>query len=60
MVNREKRLEKGIQSIDEQIRIHEEKIKTAEEEGNIERVDYYEKELAKFKREKEKKEELLK
>lgn len=41
MVKRNKRLEKGIESIIEQIRLHEEKKFKAEEEGNIELADYY-------------------
>ena len=45
MVNRKKRLAKGINSLDEQIEIHREKKKIAEEEDNLELVDYYEKEI---------------
>lgn len=45
MTNRKKRLEKGIESLQEQIDIHEEKKKVAEESGNLELVDYYTKEI---------------
>ncbi|MFA6022898.1 MAG: hypothetical protein WC781_02300 [Candidatus Pacearchaeota archaeon] len=59
MVNREKRLEKGIKSLEEQKRIHEEKRKHAEELGDDELVRYYDKEIEKFEKEKIKKEEKL-
>ena len=59
MVKREKRLEKGIESLEEQKRIHEEKRKLAEEMGNIVLVDYYTKEIDKFEREKAKKKQQL-
>ena len=45
MVNRKKRLQKGIESIEKQIKIHEEKLKKAEEEDNIELDGYYRKEI---------------
>lgn len=59
MANRKKRLEKGINSLNEQIRIHEEKKRKAEEEGNIELTGYYEKEIESKRRDKEKKERML-
>ncbi len=59
MVKREKRLEKGIDSLDEQKKIHEAKRKQAEEIGDEELVHYYDKEIEKFEREKAKKEEKL-
>ncbi len=59
MVERKKRLERGIESIGEQIDLHKEKKKLAENQGNSELSDYYGKEIEKFKREKEKKENLL-
>ncbi len=59
MVDRKKRLEKGIESISEQIKIHENKKKIAEEQGNSELSDYYKREIAKFQREKEKKEKII-
>ena len=45
MTNRKKRLKKGIESLNEQIRIHEEKRKKAEKEGLDELVNYYNKEI---------------
>jgi len=55
MVNRKKRLQKGIESIEKQIKIHEEKLKKAEEEDNIELAEYYKKEINAKKRDIEKK-----
>ena len=43
MVNRKKRLAKGINSLNEQIEFHLEKKKIAEESGNEELVNYYNK-----------------
>lgn len=55
MVKRKKRLEKGVESLKEQIRIHEEKRKEAIAQGKLELADYYEKEIeAKEKTKKEK------
>lgn len=45
MTNRKKRLIKGIDSLGEQIEIHKEKKRVAEEDENLELVDYYEKEI---------------
>lgn len=61
MVNREKRLKKGIESIKKQIELHEEKKKKAEQEDNIELVDYYnyKKEIESMAKDKEKKEKML-
>ena len=47
MTKREKRLEKGIESLEEQKKIHEEKRKRAEEIGEEELVRYYSKEIKK-------------
>jgi len=44
-VKRRKRLEKGIKSLKEQIKVHEEKRKKVSAEGMIERMTYYEKEI---------------
>lgn len=55
MTNRKKRLQKGIKSLDEQIKIHEEKRKQAIEEGKIELADYYDKEIISKSRDKDKK-----
>ncbi len=60
MVNRKKRLQKGIESLDEQIKLHEEKRKKAEEDGNLELADYYRKEIESKKKCKEEKERMLK
>lgn len=55
MTKREKRLEKGIESLEEQKKIHEKKRELAEELGNEELVHYYDKEIEKFERERKKK-----
>lgn len=60
MAKREKRLEKGIKSIEEQIKIHEEKREAARELGKEELVMYYDKEIKRFENEKLKKEDKLK
>lgn len=59
MVNRKRRLKKGIASLQEQIKIHEEKKKKALDENKLELVEYYEREIEAKKRDKEKKEKLL-
>lgn len=59
MAKRKKRLEKGIESLEEQKRIHKEKRKQAEELGDEELVRYYDKEIDKFEKEKAKKEERI-
>ena len=59
MPNRKKRLSKGIISLQQQIAIHEEKLQRAEKEGKLELVGYYVKEIEAKKRDKEKKERLL-
>ena len=56
MVKREKRLKRGIESLEEQKNIHEEKRKIAEELGEEELVRYYDKEIEKFEKERLKKE----
>ena len=50
-----KRSRKGIESLDKQIRIHEEKIRIAQESGNEGLVRYHEKEIVNFRRVKERK-----
>jgi len=50
-MKREKRLQKGIESLEEQRKLHEEKKKLAEEIGNQELVRYYSKEISSFERE---------
>ena len=59
MVNRKKRLRKGIESLEKQIRLHDEKLKKAEEEDNLELVGYYKKEIAAKKKDKEEKQRIL-
>lgn len=59
MVNRKKRLQRGIESLEKQIRLHEEKLKKAEEEDNLELAGYYKKEIEAKKKDKEEKERLL-
>jgi hypothetical protein len=59
MAKREKRLEKGIESLEKQKEIHQEKRKSAEEAGDEELVRYYDKELDKFEKEQVKKKEKL-
>lgn len=59
MTKREKRLEKGIESLEEQKKIHEEKRVKARELGNEELVHYYDKEIEKFEKESAKKKDKL-
>ena len=59
MVNRKKRLQKGIESLEKQIQLHEEKLKRAEQEDNIELADYYKKEIDAKKKDKEEKQRIL-
>ncbi len=58
-MKRKKRLEKGIQSIEEEIKIHEKKMEEAKEEGNLELADYYSKEIRGLKKTKNRKENQL-
>jgi hypothetical protein len=58
-MNRKKRLEKGIKSLNEQIQIHKEKLKKAEEAGLKELVGYYEKEIDSKEEAMEKKKNIL-
>ena len=59
MANRKKRLQKGIKSLEKQIRLHEEKLNKAEEEGNIGLASYYRKEINAKKKDKEEKQRML-
>ncbi len=59
MVKREKKLQKGIESLEQQRNIHLEKRRKAEELGEEELVSYYDKEIEKFEREKAKKKEKI-
>ena len=58
-MNRKKRLTKGIKSLEEQIKLHEEKREKAVKEGQIELEDYYKKEIEALKKVKEDKKKLL-
>ncbi len=58
-MKRKKRLEKGIESLKEQIALHEEKEKQAEETGLTGLVSYYEKEIASKEKAMKKKKEIL-
>ncbi len=58
-MKREKRLRKGIESIEEQIKLHEEKREKAEEEGEIELAGYYSREIDSLKETKQKKEKQM-
>lgn len=59
MVNRKKRLQKGIESLEKQIKLHEEKLKKTAEEDNIELASYYKKETEAKKKDKDEKKRLL-
>ena len=54
-MSNKKRIKKGIDSLEKQIKIHEEKRKIAQEEGEIELEDYYNREIKSLKKAKEKK-----
>jgi hypothetical protein len=58
-MKRKKRLKKGIESLKEQIAIHEDKLRKAKEEGNEELTRYYQKDLARLEGEENKKENQL-
>lgn len=58
-MKRKKKLKKGINSIGEEINLHEQKIKKAKEEENYELVEYYDKEIKGLKEAKERKEKQL-
>ena len=59
MVNRKKRLFRGIESLREQIDLHEEKLELAQEEGMEELASYYNKEIESKKRDLDKKQKIL-
>lgn len=58
-MKREKRAEKSITSLEEQIEEHEKKQRKALDEGNEELYEYYNKEIEKFKNEIKKKKIIL-
>ncbi len=45
MPSRKKRLKKGIESVQKSIKKHEQKIKKAESEDQVELINYYKKEI---------------
>ena len=57
-MNRKKRLKKGIESLEKQIDIHKDKLKEAVSDGNEELAVYYEKDIERLYKEKEKKKRL--
>ncbi len=58
-MKRKKRLKKGIESLERQIKIHEEKLKEAADYGDDELVHYYERELKSLESEEIKKRKQL-
>ncbi|MEK6871544.1 MAG: hypothetical protein AABX16_01440 [Nanoarchaeota archaeon] len=56
-MKRQKRLEKGIESLQKQIEIHKDKLNKAKEDGNEDLVKYYEKDITNLENEKNKKRE---
>jgi hypothetical protein len=59
MTKRKKRLEKGIDSIEDQIKIHEQKRAKAIEDGNLDLEDYYKREIEGLKKTRERKDKQL-
>lgn len=59
MTNRKKRLKKSIESINKQIKIHEEKRKKAVSSGKIELAGYYQKEIDSKKEDLERRRKIL-
>lgn len=59
MANRKKRLKKGIESLEKQILLHDEKLKKAEADDNLELAGYYKKEIEAKKRDKAEKQRIL-
>jgi len=60
MVNRKKRLKKGIESLKKQIEFHEEKKERVHEEGKTELEGYYKEEIQTLENERKKKKKFLK
>ncbi|MEN9626399.1 MAG: hypothetical protein RL557_727 [archaeon] len=56
-MKRKKRLEKGIKSLQEQIKIHKEKLEDAKGKGNEDLTRYYEKDIQRLENEEKKKHE---
>ncbi|MBS3157932.1 hypothetical protein J4206_01455 [Candidatus Woesearchaeota archaeon] len=60
MVNRKKRLKQGIESLEHQLELHEDKLRRAEEDDNWELADYYRKEISAKRKYMEEKQRILK
>lgn len=59
MVNRKKRLARGIASLEEQLRLHEQKLQQAVDDDNDALAGYYRKELSAKQRDLDEKKRLL-
>ena len=59
MTNLKKRVKKGIDSLEEQINLHEEKLKQAEESNMEELAKYYQNEIASLKKRKANRESIF-
>jgi len=59
MANRKKRMQKGLESLEKQVKIHEQKKEEAEKMDKKELAGYYEKEIESKKRDIEKKKRIL-
>ncbi|MBS3155313.1 hypothetical protein J4404_02340 [Candidatus Woesearchaeota archaeon] len=59
MVNRKKRLARGIESLKRRLDEHKIKLERAKKDNKIELIDYYEKELENFEIYREKKKKIL-
>ncbi len=60
-MKRKKRLQKGIESLENQLKIHEEKLDKAVEESDEDLIDYYKKDISRlFNQQKKKKDQLEK
>ncbi len=59
MTGRKKRLEKGMESLGREIKLHEEKLEQAKKDGKIGLEEYYEKEILGLKKTKERKEKMM-
>ena len=59
MVNRKKRLQKGVDSLEKQIKIHEDKLRRAEMDDDFELAKYYKKEITAKKKDMDEKQRIL-
>jgi phage shock protein A len=58
-MKREKRLEKGVASLEKQVALHKEKLKEATEEGDEDLMSYYVKDIERLEQETRKKRDKL-